>query len=121
MIIRRPAWLAISLCLTFLLCQSCLSHSEFPVISSKDIHLSNVRIKIYKSKGQTQGRDCHYAILFFTIGEPSNLEKALEEALMAKRADVLLDADVHWQFVWVPFIYTQECWKVKGTAYEIFS
>lgn len=118
---RQPAWLVIFLFLAFLLCQGCLSHSEFSVISSKDIPLNHVRLKMYKVKGETQGENCHYAILFFTIGEPSNLEKALQESLLAKRADVLLDADVHWQFVWIPFIYTQECWKVEGTAYEVFS
>jgi hypothetical protein len=90
------------------------------VISSKNINLSNVEIRTDRSKGHTQGRDCHYAVLFFTIGEPSNLEQALDEALLAKRAEVLIDADVSWQFVWIPFIYTQECWKVEGTAYDIF-
>jgi hypothetical protein len=97
-----------------------MSHSEFTLISSKNVNLNKVKINTNKSKGQTQGRACHYAVLFFTIGEPTNLDKALDEALLAKRAEVLLEADVSWQFVWIPFIYTQECWKVEGTAYDIF-
>ena len=97
-----------------------MSHSDFTLISSKNVNLNNVKINTNNSKGQTEGRHCHYAVLFFTIGEPTNLEKALDEALLVKMAEVLLDADVSWQFVWIPFIYTQECWKVEGTAYDIF-
>jgi hypothetical protein len=117
---NRFALLAIAICLTLLVSQGCMSHSDFTVISSKNINVSNVKIATGKSKGQTQGRHCHYAVLFFTIGEPTNLEKALDAALLAKRAEVLIDAEVNWQFVWIPFIYTQECWKVEGTAYDIF-
>ena len=117
---KRSVLLAISICLSLLVSQGCFSRSDFTLISSKNVNLSKVKINKNKSKGRTQGKHCHHAILFFTIGEPTNLEKALDEALLAKRAEVLLDADVNWQFVWIPFLYTQECWKVEGTAYDIF-
>lgn len=117
--IRRYALWTIAIGLTLLVSQGCMSQSDFTVISNKKIRLSNVKLSADNRRGQTHGRHCHYAVLFFTIGEPTNLERALDEALLAKRAEVLIDADVHWQFVWIPFIYTQECWTVEATAYDI--
>ena len=116
----RIVLLLMATCVTLLVGQGCMSHSHFPVISSRDINLGKVNIHANKSKGQTAGRHCHYAVLFFTIGEVTNLDMALHEALVKKRAEVLTNADVYWQFVWIPFLYTQECWKVEGTAYDIF-
>ena len=104
---------------TLVICQGCVSHSDFTLISSKNFRLTNVKINPHKNRGKTEGRHCHYAVLFFTIGEPTDLETALDEALLIKRAEILVNADVYWQFVWIPFLYTQECWKVEGTAYDI--
>ena len=117
---NRLVLLFMATCVTLLVSQGCMSHSQFPVISSKNINLGKVNIHANQGKGQTKGRHCHYAVLFFTIGETTNLDMALDEALLKKRAEVLINADVHWQFVWIPFLYTQECWKVEGTTYDIF-
>ena len=105
---------------TLFVTAGCVSHSELGVLSNKGLNLGHVQVNPHSSKGRTQSRHCHYAVLFFTIGEPTDLEKALDEALREKRAKVLLNADVNWQFIWIPFLYTQECWKVEGDAYDIF-
>ncbi len=116
---KRPALLLIFICLLLLVSQGCLSHSDFTIISSKTLNLNNVKIHPKHNKGPTQGQHCQYTVLFFTIGASTDLEKAVDQALLAKRAEVLIDADVSWQFVWIPIIYTQECWKVEGTAYDV--
>ena len=79
--------------------------------------MGNVIIDENENRGRTQGEHCQYTILVFTIGEPSDLEKALDMALLAKRANVLVNAVVRWRFVWIPLIYTQECWLAEGDAY----
>ena len=117
---KQPIWLTYSLWLTLLMGQGCVPHSDFPAISSKNFNLSSVNISPDLSKGKTQARHCQYSFLFFTFGEATNLENALDAALQAKRAEILLEAEVSWQFVWIPILYTQECWKVEGIAYDVY-
>ena len=108
---------ALTICFPLLVSQGCLSRSDFTVISNREVNLGKMVLEEENNRGPTQGQHCHYTFLVFTIGEPSDLEKALDTALLAKRANVLVDAIVRWRFVWIPLIYTQECWLAEGVAY----
>jgi len=98
----------------------CATQSNFTALSSKNVNLSNIQIDRAKSKGRSSGEDCMHIIILFPTGGPPTLDEALDNALEPKRANILLDAIVEHNFFYIPYIYGQECWKVKGEAYDSY-
>lgn len=98
----------------------CATRSDFTALSSKNVNLSNVQIDHAKSKGRTVGEDCQHIIILFPTGGPPTLDEALDNALEAKKANIILDAVVDHNWFHIPFIYGQECWKVRGEAYDTY-
>ena len=60
------------------------------------------------------GKDVRHWIIFFPIGSMPTLEGALDDALEKGGGDVMTDAVVNQYGYWIPFIYGQGAWKVKG-------
>ena len=98
---------------------SCATRSDFTAISSKNVNLSNIQIDRTRMKGRTVGEDCQHIIIIFPTGGPPTLDEALDRALEAKRANLLLDAVVKWNTFSI-LIYGQTCWKVEGDAYDTY-
>jgi len=106
--------------LLVILMQGCASRSDLTAISSKNVNLSDVRIDHSKAKGRTSGEDCTHIILFIPTGGPPTLDEAIDRALEAKQANLLLDAVVSWHAFYIPLIYGQHCWKAEGEAYDTY-
>ena len=98
----------------------CSVRSDFTALSSKNVNLSDIKVNKSLSKGSTQGSDCLHIITFIPTGGPPSLDEAIDKALEAKQSDILLDAVVDHDWFYIPYIYGQECWKVRGTAYETY-
>lgn len=108
-----------SLVLTLL--GGCATHSDFTAISGKNVNISNMKIDKSQSKGTTSGEDCSHIISFIPVGSLNpTVDEAVDRALEAKRADILLDASLDFHTFYIPLIYGQTCWKVEGTAYETY-
>lgn len=116
---KRYILLALVMCLTLLFCQGCFSRSNFTAISSAILNVKRVKIDKKNYRGRTDAELCNYGVLFFSIGDPPDVEKVLDAALVAKRANVLIDAVVRWRFVLIPILYSHECWLVEGEAYVV--
>ena len=112
--------LTILVILGVLVLSGCASRSDFTAISSKNVNLSNASIDPNSAKGRTSGENCQQIIILFPVGGPATLDEALDQALEAKNANLLLDAVVDWNFFFIPYIYGQECWKVEGDAYDTY-
>ncbi len=99
---------------------SCASRSDFTAISSKNVNLSDVRIDRSNSKGRVHGEDCTQIIIVFPTGGPPTLDEALDQALEAANANVLLDAVVDFRSFYIPWIFGETCWEAEGDAYDTF-
>jgi len=98
----------------------CASRSDLTAISSKNVNLSQLKLDRSKSKGRTSGEDCQHVIIFIPTSGPPTLDEAVDRALEAKQASLLLDAVVNWHYFSIPLIYGQTCWRAEGDAYDTF-
>lgn len=114
---KKYCLLYLLLCTTAL--SGCATRSDFTAISSKNVNLSNIKIDHSKTKGKTTGEDCQHTILFIPTSGAPTLDEALDKALEAKQANLLLDAVVKWH-TFGALIYSQTCWNVEGDAYDTY-
>ena len=111
---------AVAIALLLPMLGACATRSDFTVISGKNVNLSDIRIDRSKAKGRTRGEDCMQIIIIFpTSGQPT-LDEALDRALEAKKANVLLDAVVDFHSFYIPYLYGETCWEVEGDAYDTY-
>ena len=97
----------------------CASRSDLTAISSKNVNLSNIKLDRKKILGRAIGENCEHIIILVPTGQ-ATLDEALDRALEAKQANLLLDAVVNWHFFYIPYIYGRECWNVEGDAYDTY-
>jgi hypothetical protein len=117
---RRYAILIVSIIASLMVFSGCASRGDFTAISGKNVNLSNLKIDKTMTKGRTSGEDCQNIIIFIPTSGPPTLDEALDKALEAKQANILLDAVVKWHSFYIPYIYGQTCWHVEGMAYDTF-
>lgn len=89
-------------------------HGDFTVLSNKIIRLSEFELdKADRAKGLV-GKDVQHIIIFFPTCGPPTLAGALDDAFEKGSGDVMTDAVVHSWAWYIPYIYGQAGWKVKG-------
>ncbi len=115
-ILRLVLWSTLPLAML----ASCATRSDFTAISGKNVNLANMKIDKSMAKGRTSGEDCTHIIIFIPTGGPATLDEALDRALEAKQANLLMDAVVRYHWFYIPYIYGQECWKAEGVAYDTY-
>jgi len=113
---RHLATIVLGCCLTL----GCTMHSDFTALSSKNVNLTGIAIKKENSKGISSGKDCQHIISFIPTSGPPTLDEAIDRALEPMRANLMLDAQVDWVSFYIPYVYGQTCWKVKGEVYDSY-
>ena len=98
----------------FLLGGCVVRHGDFTVLSNKLVRTSGFELEKADRVKSIQGKDVQHVLLFIPFGSAPTLEGALDNALEKGGGDVMTDAVVKTYFVWVPFIYAQSAWVVKG-------
>ena len=58
--------------------------------------------------------------IIFPTGGPPTLDEALDQALEAANANVLLDAVVNFRSFYIPWIFGETCWEAEGDAYDTY-
>ncbi len=106
--------------MAFTLFTGCATRSDFTAISGKNVNIANIKLDPAMAKGQTSGEDCQHIVIIIPTGGAPTLDEALDKALEAKQANLMLDAVVRHNWFYIPYIYGQECWKVEGVAYDTF-
>lgn len=96
----------------------CGIRGDFTAISTKNINVSNIKLDKSRNKGRSVGEDCTHIITFIPTGGDPTLDEAIDKALEAKQANLLLDAVVNYDWFYIPYIYGQFCWKAEGVAYD---
>lgn len=115
---KRTILLAIRVLIlcSLLFCATGCSHSQghFTLASSKIFRISEFDIeKADRVKG-IEGQDVMHMIIFFPIGGPPTIEDAMNDAMEKGGGDVMTDLEiVQWGW-YIPYIYGQFGWSVKG-------
>lgn len=102
------------LLLTLFLLPACVvDHGDFTVLSNKLIRTSDFDLSKADRKQGVEGREVDHIIIFIPTGQPT-LEGAVDNALFNGQGDVLTDASVESWGWYIPYIYGQMGWYVKG-------
>jgi hypothetical protein len=90
-----------------------VNHGTFTVASTKLVRLNEFELdKAGRVKG-VQGEDVAHIIVFIPTGTPT-LKTAMDNALDQGAGDVLTDVRIEtWNF-YIPLLYGQNGWSVKG-------
>lgn len=87
---------------------------DFTLLTSKNINLSDFSTeKAEKTTEQAYGEDCAHIIFFIPTGVP-NLKETVDRALESKNAYMLTNARIKHFFFWIPYIYGQVKYEVRG-------
>ena len=101
--------------LSFLLCGCAVRHGDFTVLSNRLVNTHHFDLDD-TNRQTVVGKDIQHIIFFIPIGGPPTLEEALDNAFDKSNGDVLTDAVIKsWSF-YIPLLYGQAGWKVKGTS-----
>ncbi len=106
--------LCIFVAVSCFLCGCAVRHGDFTVLSNKMVRLSEFELEKADRDKDVVGEDVRHIILFIPTGGPPTLEGALDNAFDKSEGDVMTDAVVSSWGWWVPFIYGQAGWQVKG-------
>ena len=112
MIISRSLLLAI-LTTTIAATGCVVRHGDFTVLSSKLVRLSEIELSQEDRVKNVEGRDVGHILIFIPTKQPT-LEDAINNALEKADGDLMTDAVVHSWSWYIPYVYGQAGWKVKG-------
>jgi len=87
---------------------------DFTVLSNKLNRLSEFEIDKADRVKNVVGKDVQHIVIFFPIGGPPTLEGAIDNALEKGNGDLMTDAVVSSWGWYIPYIYGQGGWTVKG-------
>jgi hypothetical protein len=110
----QRAWLVLALLLC--LAPGCATqHYRFAALSSTEVPTLG-----YSDEGATRVNDVaaevrtHTILWIPTNTKPPTLQDAVDGALRRGGGNLLVDATVEHWWVFVPFLYGQEGWRVRG-------
>ena len=89
-------------------------HGDFTVISHKLVRLSEFELDSAERVKGVTGKDIQHIITCIPIGGIPTLYGAMDDAVEKGGGDVMTDASVTAWDWWIPFIYGQKGWSVKG-------
>ena len=89
-------------------------HGDFSVVSNKVLRLSEFELdKADRAKGIV-GKEVQHIIIFIPTSGPPTLEGAMDDAFEKGGGDVMTDAVIKSWGWYIPYIYGQSGWSVKG-------
>lgn len=89
-------------------------HGDFTVVSNKLVDVSKFELGKADRKKGIVGEDIVHIVVLFQIGGIPTVEAAIDDALEKGNGDVLTDASIDSWFWYIPYIYGQTGWRVKG-------
>ena len=100
-----------------LVCTGCtMRQADLTIVSSRNVNLAGLNKPRTGDEPRVEGRDTQHIVLFFPVTGPPNLEEALDNALDKGKGDTMVDAVIYSYGWYIPLIYGQAGWKVKGTV-----
>ena len=93
-------------------------HGDFTVISNKLLWTTEFELNKADRVEGVEGKDVTHIILIFPIGGRPTLERAIDDALEKAGGDVMTDAVVRSWSWYVPYLYGQRGWAVRGDVVQ---
>ena len=90
-----------------------IHHGDFTVATTKLVRLNEVELDKATRVKNVEGDDTAHIIIFIPTGNP-NLKTAMDNALEKGGGDVMTDVRIDNSFFYIPYIYGQVSWTVKG-------
>jgi len=111
----KKFWLYICVPFIFIILSGCsVRHGDFTVVSNKLVRLSEFELEKADRVRGIEGKDVQHIIIFIPTGGPPTIEGAIDNAMEQGGGDVMTDAVIEaWGF-YIPYIYGQVGWSVKG-------
>lgn len=89
-------------------------HGTFTVISNKLVNTKEFDLsRADRAKGVI-GTDEAHIIVFVPTKAQITLKGALDDAMAKGKGDVMTDATISFWYWWIPYIYGNTGWEVKG-------
>ena len=106
---------AVILCaLLFCFAGCTVYHGHFTVASNKVFRLSQFEMEKANRTKAVEGESVQHIVILFPIGTQPTIEGALDDAMQKGNGDVMTDVSIKsWGF-YIPYIYGQAGWSVKG-------
>ena len=89
-------------------------HGDFTVLSSKLVRLSDFELSKADRVKDVEGRDVSHIIVFVPLKSNPSLDDAINDALEKADGDVMTDVVVNYWYWYIPYIYGQQGWRVRG-------
>lgn len=101
----------------FFICSCIAKQGHFTVLTNKMLDPSHFKMPSQEAGTQSEGVSVSHVLSTFEVGE-HNLSKAIDSCMEqgSVQSDMLVDVDVTGWFWYVPYIYGQTGWEVKGNA-----
>ena len=91
-----------------------IRHGDFTVASTKVFRLSEFELEKADRAKAVEGRDVAHIIVLFPTKGNATMEEAMDRALEQGRGDMMTDVVIKSWFFYIPYIYGQQGWTVKG-------
>lgn len=92
------------------------SHGNFTVLSNKLIDVKNFDLDSAPKIKNVEGVDKSRLIVVFPTKANPNLNDALNDAFRKTDTDLMTDVEIKTFGWYIPYIYGEMGWKVKGDA-----
>ncbi len=108
--------LAVAACLALLGASTgcTVRHGDFTVLSNKVLRLSEFELDKAERIKSVTGKEVQHMFIVIPTSGPPTLEGALDDAFDQTDGDVMTDAVVEFWSWYIPYIYGQTGWSVKG-------
>ena len=102
-----------------LLLGACTSnHGTFTIISNRSVDYEQLKNNSEIIRN-VEGKDRAHTIIAFPTKTNPNMFGAVTDALSQHEGDAMINVSVESFFWWIPYIYGQHGWRVKGDVLKI--
>jgi hypothetical protein len=91
-----------------------INHGDFTVLSNKLFKTTDLHLENAPRQRDVEGTDVAHIICVIPTKVNPSVEAAVDDALMAGNGDVMVNARIESWFFYIPYIYGQEGWSVRG-------
>lgn len=100
---------------TLMISACSINHGDFTVLSNKIVDTSNFDLENTPRLKNVEGEDMTHIIIIFSTGIPK-ITGALNDAFSKTDTDVMTNVNLSQTSWYIPYIYGQQGWTVKGDA-----
>lgn len=105
-----------------IVCTACTTRQgDFTVLSTRNVDIARIaRARQLQNPVPVTGYDVQHRVLMIPVTGPPNLEEAVDDAMDRSNGDCMVDVVIYSYHWWIPFIYGQSGWKVKGRVLNTY-